>query len=65
MVVRLYQALDVAGQTVKLDIYEGMPRNFASRIPESPESKIARMKIREFVQLHVSDEHLVPTPAAW
>jgi acetyl esterase/lipase len=56
--VRLYQALDTAGQSVKLDIYEGMPHNFASRIPESSEARIARKKICEFVQLHVSTGHL-------
>ena len=28
--IRLYQALDTAGVAVKLDIYEGMPHNFAS-----------------------------------
>jgi monoterpene epsilon-lactone hydrolase len=48
--IRLYQSLDSAGQTVKLDIYEGMPHNFASRIPDAPESKLARGKIRDFVR---------------
>ena len=56
--IRLYQALDTAGQAVKLDLYEGMPHNFASRIPESPEARIARGKIRDFVHLHVAEEHL-------
>jgi len=51
--VRLYQALDTAGQKVKLDIYEGMPHNFISRIPESTEARVARKKIREFVHLYV------------
>lgn len=51
--IRLYQALDTAGQTVKLDLYEGMPHNFASRIPEAPESKLARGKIRDFVRRHL------------
>ena len=51
--VRLYQALDTAGVTVKLDIYEGMPHNFASRIPEAPESKVARKKITEFVRKYL------------
>jgi hypothetical protein len=53
--IRLYQALDIAGQTVKLDIYEGMPYNFASRIPEAPESKIARKKIADFVRIYLGD----------
>lgn len=48
--IRLYQALDTAGQTVKLDIYEGMPHNFASRIPDAPEAKVARKKIQDFVR---------------
>jgi monoterpene epsilon-lactone hydrolase len=52
--IRLYQALDTAGQTVKLDIYEGMPHNFASRIPEAPESKLARKKIRDFVHFYLA-----------
>ena len=52
--IRLYQALDQAGQRAKLDIYEGMPHNFASRIPEAPESKVARSKIRSFVHLHLA-----------
>lgn len=51
--IRLYQVLDTAGQTVKLDIYEGMTHNFASRIPESPEGKVARGKIRDFVGFHI------------
>ncbi len=51
--IRLYQALDAAGQTVKLDLYEGMPHNFASRIPDAPESKLARKKIRDFVRFYV------------
>ena len=51
--IRLYQALDTAGLAVKLDIYEGMPHNFASRIPEAPESKLARKKIRDFVRVHL------------
>jgi epsilon-lactone hydrolase len=47
--VRLYQSLDAAGVPVKLDIYEGMPHNFATRVPEAPESKVARKKIADFV----------------
>jgi epsilon-lactone hydrolase len=54
--VRLYQALDTAGQTVKLDLYEGMPHNFASRIPDAPESKLARKKIQDFVRLYFSQK---------
>ncbi len=42
--VRLYQALDQAGQTVKLDIYEGMPHVFMAQLPNSPEAKGALAK---------------------
>lgn len=54
--IRLYQALDTSQHTVKLDIYEGMPHNFASRIPEAPESKLARSKIRNFVALQLGEK---------
>jgi epsilon-lactone hydrolase len=51
--VRLYQALDATGVPVKLDIYEGMPHNFATMLPEAPESKVARKKIAAFVQKYL------------
>ena len=47
--VRFYQALDVCGVPVKLDLYEGMIHNFQDRIPDAPEAISARKKIREFV----------------
>jgi acetyl esterase/lipase len=47
--VRLYQALDVAGVPVKLDLYEGMVHNFQDRIPDAPEAVLARRKMREFL----------------
>ncbi len=47
--VRLYQALDTAGQTVKLDIYEGMPHVFQIRLPDSPESVTALDKTNAFL----------------
>jgi epsilon-lactone hydrolase len=62
--IRLYQALDTAGLTVKLDIYEGMPHNFASRIPEAPESKVARKKIQDFVRVHLGEPQRAATKAA-
>jgi acetyl esterase/lipase len=51
--VRLYQALDVAGVPVKLDLYEGMIHNFQDRIPDSPEAIVARQKIRAFVHQYL------------
>jgi acetyl esterase/lipase len=51
--VRQYQALDAAGQTVKLDLYEGMPHVFQGQLPDAPESKLALRKMREFLRLHL------------
>jgi len=51
--VRLYQALDVAGIPVKLDLYEGMIHNFQDRIPDAPEAIVARQKMRTFVDHHL------------
>jgi len=47
--IRLYQALDQAGQTVKLDIYEGMPHVFVPILPKSVESQAAIAKVRTWV----------------
>ena len=47
--VRLYQALDTAGQTVKLDLYEGMPHVFQAFKPDLPESQLARQKMKAFL----------------
>jgi len=49
----MYQALDVAGVPVKLDLYEGMIHNFQDRIPDAPEAILARRKIRMFLQQHL------------
>jgi len=53
--VRFYQALDAAGQDVKLDLYEGMPHNFQDRIPDAPESILARKKMRNFLHLYLGE----------
>jgi len=48
--VRLYQALDTAGQTVTLDLYEGMPHVFQVKLPKSPESVLALKKMDSFLK---------------
>jgi acetyl esterase/lipase len=54
--VRLYQALDAQGIPVKLDLYEGMVHNFQDRIPDCPESILARKKMRAFLLQHLECE---------
>ena len=54
--VRLYQALDQAGQTVKLDLYEGMPHVFMAALPESPESRVAVRKAGDWVSEFLMDD---------
>lgn len=54
--IRLYQGLDQAGQTVKLDIYEGMPHVFMTTLPESSESQAAMAKVRDWVTEHLLDD---------
>ncbi|WP_165235446.1 alpha/beta hydrolase [Aquisphaera insulae] len=51
--VRMYQGLEAAGVPVKLDLYEGMIHNFQDRIPDAPESILARRKMRDFLRLHL------------
>ena len=50
--VRLYQALDVAGCAVKLDIYEGMPHVHQAWATgtETPEAMLACQKTAQFLQ---------------
>jgi len=55
--VRLYQALDTAGQTAKLDLYEGMPHVFQAFNPDLPESKLARQKMKAFLNRYLSGGH--------
>lgn len=51
--VRLYRALDDAGQAVTLDLYEGMPHVFQPRLPDSPESRAALGKMERFLRTHL------------
>ena len=55
--VRLYQALDTAGQMAKLDLYEGMPHVFQAFNPDLPESKLARQKMKAFLDRYLSGAH--------
>lgn len=48
--VRQYQALDQAGIPVKLDLYEGMWHIFQVFNHDLPESKLARKKVRVFLE---------------
>lgn len=54
--VRLYQAMDTAGQTAKLDLYEGMPHVFQALLPDSPETVIAMEKVNRFLSVYL-DHH--------
>ena len=51
--IRHYQARDTAGQTVKLDLYEGMNHVFQAAIPNSPESKTALAKVDAFLKQYL------------
>ena len=51
--IRLYQAIDQAGQTVKLDLYEGMPHVFPPILPKSKESRAAMKKVHAWVTEHL------------
>jgi acetyl esterase/lipase len=53
VLMRHYQALDAAGQTVKLDLYEGMIHVFMVAIPNSPESQLALSKVDAFLKEHL------------
>ena len=53
--VRHYQTLDQADIPVKLDLYEGMWHIFLVFNYELPESKLARKKVRVFLERHLKD----------
>ena len=52
--VRLYQAIDQAGQIAKLDIYEGMPHVHVPTMPDTLESKAAMKKVSAWVRNYLS-----------
>ncbi len=54
--IRLYQVLDQAGQTVKLDIYEGMPHVFVPIMPQSAESQAAIAKVHDWVSEYLLED---------
>lgn len=54
--IRHYQALDTAGQTVKLDLYEGMIHVFQAATYNSSESKRALEKTDAFLKQHLQDK---------
>ena len=47
--MQLYLALESAGQSVTLDLYEGMPQVFQVRLPGSPEAIAALNKMSAFL----------------
>ncbi|MFI4850172.1 MAG: alpha/beta hydrolase [Gimesia chilikensis] len=51
--IRQYQVIDTAGMPVKLDLYEGMWHIFQVFNYDLPESKLARSKVKAFLQQHV------------
>lgn len=51
--IRLYQAIDQSGQTVKLDLYEGMPHVFMAQLPDTPEAKVALAKTGAWVDQYL------------
>ena len=51
--VRQYQAMDQAGVAVKLDPYEGMWHIFQVFTHDIPEAKLARKKVRAFLDQHL------------
>lgn len=51
--VRHYRAIDSAGQVAVLDLYEGMPHVFQSRLADAPEGKAALAKMKAFLDRHL------------
>ena len=53
--IRFYRALDLAGQHVKLDLYDGMWHVFQAFPVEGPEAMQARAKTCEFINDHLTN----------
>ena len=53
--IRFYQALDLAGQPVKLDLYDGMWHVFQFFPVEGPEAMQARAKTCQFIHDHLGN----------
>jgi acetyl esterase/lipase len=55
--VRQYRAIDAAGGTAVLDLYEGMPHNFQLRIEmaDAVEAKTALRKMAKFLKQHLGE----------
>lgn len=51
--IRHYQAIDCAGGTVKLDLYEGMPHVFQFLLAGTPESALALGKMDRFLRQYL------------
>jgi acetyl esterase/lipase len=51
--IRLYQALDQANISVKLDVYEGMPHVFQFYLHGTPESDVAISKMVDFFKVYL------------
>lgn len=52
--IRFYQALDLAGQSVKLDLYDGMWHVFQFFPVEGQEATLARAKTSKFIHEHLN-----------
>lgn len=52
--VRLYQAIDSAGGTAKLDLYDAMPHVFQQRFADVPEGKEAMRKMTAFLKANLA-----------
>jgi monoterpene epsilon-lactone hydrolase len=52
--IRLHRALRAAGQSSRLEIYEGMTHVFQPMMAETPEGRVAWMEIAEFWSTHLA-----------